>query len=631
MANNNLIPDYVDGDYETIKQRLRSLLEKNQVFKDYDFEGSNIAVITELLAYIGDLNTFYVNKLAQNVHPETSDVYEVVHSHVRRQGYEPIGYSSGVVTVTVKISQTEAEYNGSAPKFRDGDQIYLPRWYKFKAKDLTTPDGDDIYYTLPDAYVKRIASTDISNEIINVNGTNVTYKTVSFTLNLIQGEPITDYLVYDYSDIIDNRLYLPVTDKWDHSFANDSVEVLVGAREDLWYRIETPFDDMSAIDDANKVYMFRVDKYGRYYINFLSTRDIPNEDEILKVFLVKTQGVDGSISANIEWEVLPSDIVLDNAVPFIRNITRNVALPVDYYTISNTDGSVGASDIETLDELKSHGELSIQSQFRDVTQADYKGHLESKFDIIKANVWGEQEKQVGLPIDTSLYNQIYMSVIPRDWGTSSITLTDHTIDVGATEFIGSVVETTSLSIPDAYIDAYKTDILRYLAPRKMVGILENFVLPELIFFKFNIGYKVKRSYSAVLVEQDIRNKLAYYFDSTRRDFGDAVDFRDIHNFILDPSIVSEDDDFPYVRGINNLTFRDVVLYNPYDGGGTENNVYDQSGVDITDQPFAEFPYYIDIDNDYTDASLGNILNPIQLGFNHFPVLAEEFCEYINEV
>jgi hypothetical protein len=39
-----LIPNYVDADFVTMKQRLRDLLAKTDTFKDYNFEGANISV-----------------------------------------------------------------------------------------------------------------------------------------------------------------------------------------------------------------------------------------------------------------------------------------------------------------------------------------------------------------------------------------------------------------------------------------------------------------------------------------------------------------------------------------------------------------------------------------------------------
>jgi hypothetical protein len=52
MPTNTLIPDYMDIDYNTAKERLQTLLSANPVFKDINYEGANITTFIELIAYL---------------------------------------------------------------------------------------------------------------------------------------------------------------------------------------------------------------------------------------------------------------------------------------------------------------------------------------------------------------------------------------------------------------------------------------------------------------------------------------------------------------------------------------------------------------------------------------------------
>ena len=56
-----LIPNYVDMDFNTLKARFKEQLEKNAMFNNYNYEGGNITVILESLAYLTELNTYYLN------------------------------------------------------------------------------------------------------------------------------------------------------------------------------------------------------------------------------------------------------------------------------------------------------------------------------------------------------------------------------------------------------------------------------------------------------------------------------------------------------------------------------------------------------------------------------------------
>ena len=67
----DLTPGYLELDYNTLKTKLQTLLENSETFKDYNFEGSNISTLIELMAYLSELTTFYTNRLAKNFFPES--------------------------------------------------------------------------------------------------------------------------------------------------------------------------------------------------------------------------------------------------------------------------------------------------------------------------------------------------------------------------------------------------------------------------------------------------------------------------------------------------------------------------------------------------------------------------------
>ena len=62
MANTSI--DLVGLDFSTIKSNLKNFLKSNTQFKDVDFEGSNINVLLDLLAYNTYLNGYYTNMVA---------------------------------------------------------------------------------------------------------------------------------------------------------------------------------------------------------------------------------------------------------------------------------------------------------------------------------------------------------------------------------------------------------------------------------------------------------------------------------------------------------------------------------------------------------------------------------------
>ena len=65
MANAAL--NLVSLDFNSVKNNLISFLSSQEAFKDYNFSGSNINVLLDLLAYNTNLNAFYLNMMASEM------------------------------------------------------------------------------------------------------------------------------------------------------------------------------------------------------------------------------------------------------------------------------------------------------------------------------------------------------------------------------------------------------------------------------------------------------------------------------------------------------------------------------------------------------------------------------------
>ena len=65
------IPSYLEIDFLTLVEKFREELKDSDIYRDYDFEGANISILIELMSYIGELTTFFTNKIAKNVRKES--------------------------------------------------------------------------------------------------------------------------------------------------------------------------------------------------------------------------------------------------------------------------------------------------------------------------------------------------------------------------------------------------------------------------------------------------------------------------------------------------------------------------------------------------------------------------------
>jgi len=144
----------------------------------------------------------------------------------------------------------------------------------------------------------------------------------------------------------------------------------------------------------------------------------------------------------------------------------------------------------------------------------------------------------------------------------------------------------------------------------MISAYEVFELPDLVYFSFEFGVRLKRLYSLALVQNDIKNKLIYYFRSVNQNFNSIINFNDIIEYLLDTTQVSPTDNFDNIRGVRNLNLRDLDV---------NKIVYESNNI-------SNYPQYVETSIEYTGE---NQLRKIQLGFNQFPILQSD-AVVINE-
>lgn len=103
-ANSSIILSNLDFDAQknTLKQYLRS----QDRFKDYDFEGSNMNVLLDLLAYNTYMNTFYLNMVGNEMFLDSAQLRDSVVSHAKELNYTPSSFRSAEALVTIVINST---------------------------------------------------------------------------------------------------------------------------------------------------------------------------------------------------------------------------------------------------------------------------------------------------------------------------------------------------------------------------------------------------------------------------------------------------------------------------------------------------------------------------------------------
>lgn len=562
-------PDYLNIDYNTYVAKLQQELQQSDIFRDYDYEGSNISILLELMAYFGDINTYFINKIAKNVYMETADIYECVNRLARQVGYEPKGVRGSKGTLTVTVTGCSA-----------GDQLQVYAW-KVLNSGRSTDEGDAINF-----------STTVS-QLVSCGAGSVT-----FGVPVRQGD-VQNLDNYKGTDLIENELLLPTDYAYDDDLDDSlpSIELEVNGTT-VWNRVSDFYTDLitEGIDD---VYMFIYDRYKRTKVLFNSTRNVPALEDVIDLIVLESQGIDGNIAADSSedtWAIQDTQ--------FIRNNTTATWVDNSLITLSLSAGTTGGADPETITEIKNNSQSALKAQFRNVAKNDYNSHLSSRSDIIRATAWGEQDIAPSGSIQN--YNVVRISVIPQNWGLVTISTSAGTIttDWGTN---GATL------IPQVYNTAWTTTLSTYLRDRKMISTYEVFVVPDLVYFSFEFTLRIKRTYSFADVQTDVLNKLEYYFRAENQQFNSIMDFNDVLEYLLDTTVASDDDDFANIEGIRNLNLRDInsnkTIYTPAQGA------------------LGNYPYYTTTD---LDVQRDNNLRPIQIGLSQFPYLSKDTVQITQE-
>ena len=94
-------------DFEQVKTSLKEYLKSNSNFTDYDFEGSNLSSIIDVLAYNTYITSYNANMVANEVFIDSSTLRENVVALARNIGYVPKSRKAALATITFDVDTTD--------------------------------------------------------------------------------------------------------------------------------------------------------------------------------------------------------------------------------------------------------------------------------------------------------------------------------------------------------------------------------------------------------------------------------------------------------------------------------------------------------------------------------------------
>ena len=209
-----------DLDFDNIGNNLKEYLKGQQTLKDYNFEGSNISLLIDLLAYSSHVSAFNANMVASELFLDTAQIRKNVVSRAKEIGYVPTSATASMASIDLQVNNPLV--GGTIPT-----SLTLNRGHKFK----TVFDGVSYPYILLES--KTISPL---NGVFKFEG-----------LKLYQGTMNSD--IFAYNGQTQNQRF-PLTEELvDTSSITVTVESTSGSTS-AW----TQSTDISAVDKDSKVW-----------------------------------------------------------------------------------------------------------------------------------------------------------------------------------------------------------------------------------------------------------------------------------------------------------------------------------------------------------------------------------------
>ena len=344
-------------DFDSIKTNLKNFLKQQSEFVDYDFEGSGLNVLLDILAYNTHYNSYYVNMVANESFLDTALLRNSVVSHAKKMGYTPRSTKSSKAIINVSVDSGSS--NSGSLTIETG-QAFLSnlidgRSYKFIALD--------------DVTVSKTSNNFIFTSLPIYEGELVSY---NYTHN--QSSNPTQLFVLQDANIDTSTLKVTVRP----SSSNTQITVYNKATEVI------------NVAQTDAVYFLEEGKNGKYQIFF-------GDDVVGKKL------PDGAI-------VTATYLVTSGSTPNGANNFTITSTLGGYSTISinSTSAASGGAIRETVDEIKYAAPLSLTSQNRAVTKNDYIRLIQQKYPAFEAvNVWGGEEN------DPPIFGKVFISAKPK--------------------------------------------------------------------------------------------------------------------------------------------------------------------------------------------------------------------------
>ena len=334
-----------DLEFGDIKANLIQFLKGQDKFQDYDFEGSGMSVLIDLLAYNTHYMGYYANMLGNEMFLDSSSLRESVVSHAKLLNVHPISKKAAKAKIDIILTPSDNPVSLTIEK---------------NTKFLSSIDGKT--YTF------------VTNETTSIpRSLTGTYSVMG--LELIEGTILNKSYTVNGADTT-QRFIIPNANI-DTSTITVSVQKSSSNSEVYSYQDGNSLD-ITMIKGKDRVFFLQEVEGGKYEITFGDDviGQALNDGNIIFIEYITTYGSDANFASS-----------------FI-SVGKIAGLASDEYILSTNESASGGSDKQSITSLQYQAPKLYQAQGRAITKSDYKAIvLQQRPDVESIIVYGGEEAE----------------------------------------------------------------------------------------------------------------------------------------------------------------------------------------------------------------------------------------------
>ena len=360
--------EITDLDFDAVKSNFKTFLSQQTEFTDYNFEGSGMSILMDVLAYNTHYLAFHANMLANEMFIDTALTRSSAVSHAKALGYLPSSPKASIATVDVTVSNVPISQT-----------------------TLVMAAGTTFSTTL----------NDVGYNFVTIGDKTATSDTGIFTftgVELYEGTRMR-YTYTVNSSNLEQSFVIPSSEA-------DTTSLVVSVQtssSDVTTEVYSLNTDYATLTSTSTSYFLQEVEDGQFEVYF-------------------GDGVNGKkpIDGNIIIldYVVTNGSVADGAKAFTAS--SNIG-GYSSISVTTTADASGGGDAESVDSIKFNAPLKYAAQGRAVTPDDYKTIVPSVYTNIKSiQCWGGEDN------DPPIYGKVYIAIRPNT-GTSLTITTKNSI------------------------------------------------------------------------------------------------------------------------------------------------------------------------------------------------------------